>query len=360
MMAATRRAARFRAAAVALLVLGSSGACSDKVLLGWNCVTPRQACAGKRCGDACSACSTRSVTVPDVTGYCAEDGVCSAAAASCGQASTDAGAGAGGQAGSGGGSSGCGRTGASTGVQTGQSITVDGQSRTYALSVPTDYTGDTPLALVFGWHGANIDGALARNLFNLESNSKGEAIFVYPDGVAQQSGGWDRSAGSADFLLFEELVRQISSDYCIDADRIFSTGHSTGAMMSNDLGCYYGDVLRAVAPVEGTPPDTAGRAGCTGAVAVLIVQGQNDPLVALAQGQASRDFWLSRNGCSPETAPWAPEAACVEYQNCQPDLPVLWCLHDQGHAWPSLVRDCDGGVCFDAGSAIWAFFSSFQ
>ena len=43
-------------------------------------------------------------------------------------------------------------------------------------------------------------------------------------------------------------------------------------------------------------------------------------------------------------------------------LPVVWCVHDGGHAWPSLIYGCDadGGVCFDGGSAIWAFFSSFH
>jgi hypothetical protein len=39
---------------------------------------------------------------------------------------------------------------------------------------------------------------------------------------------------------------------------------------------------------------------------------------------------------------------------------VVWCVHDEGHSWPSLTFGCDGGVCFDGGSAIWAFFSSFK
>jgi poly(3-hydroxybutyrate) depolymerase len=355
-----KRLARSHFAVVALLVFGSVTACNDRVSLGANCVTPREACANKQCGDACSACSTASIATPDVLGYCAEDGECSATAASCAQVATGGAAGASGQGGSGGGSPGCGKAAANTGLQTGSSITVGGQARTYVLSVPTDYTGDTPLALVFGWHGANINGTLARNLFNLEANSNGAAIFAYPDGVAQQSGGWDLSNGSSDFLLFTALVDEISSSYCIDRNRIFSTGHSTGAMMSNDIGCYYGDVLRAIAPVEGTPANMAGRAGCTGEVAALVVHGQNDPVIALSEGRDSRDFWLSQNGCATATTTWAPEPACVEYQGCRADLPVVWCVHDQGHAWPSLIRDCDGGVCFDAGSAIWAFFSSFH
>jgi polyhydroxybutyrate depolymerase len=354
----TKRPSQSHLAVVALLALGSMGACSSKVSLGTNCVTARQACDGKQCGDDCSACSTESVTTPDVVGYCNTDGACSVAEPSCGQVSSGGGAGAGGQAGSGGASAGCGKTGAATGVQTGQSITVGGQSRTFVLSVPTDYTGATPLALVLVWHGANLSGSLARTLFALESNSQGAAIFVYPDGVAP--GGWDVSTGSADFQLFTALVSELSSNYCIDSNRIFSTGHSTGAIMTNDLGCYYGDVLRAIAPVAGTPPVTGGGASCTGKVAALIAHGGNDPTVAFSEGQATRDFWLSQNGCSTETATWEPEPACVAYQGCQSDLPVVWCVHDGGHSWPSLSYGCDAGTCIDGGSAIWAFFSSFH
>ena len=44
---------------------------------------------------------------------------------------------------------------------------------------------------------------------------------------------------------------------------------------------------------------------------------------------------------------------CVEYQGCQPDLPVVWCVHDEAHNWPTATRGCpDAGVCFDADPAI--------
>ncbi len=340
------RLGQSRLVVAALLALGSVGACKQKESLGVNRQTPSQACAGKPCGEACSAWSTGAVTTPDVVGYCGTDGICAAGTPSCG---IDGGA-----------SAGCGKPGAATGQLTGQTITVAGQTRTYALSVPTGYSGVTPLALVLVWHGANIDGSLARTLFNLESKSNGAAIFVYPDGLA--AGGWDVSSGSADFQLFEELVSSMSSSYCIDPNRIFSTGHSTGAVMTNDLGCTYGDVLRAIAPASGTPPGTGGGATCTGKVGALIAHGENDPMIPLSQGEATRDFWIAQNGCTTQTATWAPEPACVEYQGCQPDLPVVWCVHDGGHAWPSRSYGCDldGGTCIDGGSAIWAFFSSFH
>lgn len=341
-----------KAVAFALLAVGLLVACRGKQSLGADCVDPTESCAGQACGSSCSACSTGSLAAADVVGQCGSDRICRAEAATCGPVST------GGQGGAGG-SPGCGKTGVPSGVLTGQTITVAGQPRTYVLSVPAAYTGTSPLALVFAWHGANVDGSLARNkIFNLEATANGAAIFVYPDGSG--AAAWDTSPGSVDFQIFPTLLAAVSSSYCIDANRIFSTGHSTGAMMTNDLGCYYGDLLRAIAPVEGTPPNLSGRAGCTGQVAAMIVHGQNDPVIPFSQGQATRDFWLSRNGCASQTATWAPQPACLAYQGCQADLPVLWCVHDEEHAWPTLGADCTGGICFEAGPAIWAFFSSFH
>ena len=297
-------------------------------------------------------------------GIAATGGISTTGGGSGGQVSTGGQAGAG-DPGDAGTSLGCGKTAPVTGVKTGQTITVADKSRTYVLSVPTGYSGTTPLALVLVWHGANLSGSLGRTLFNLESKSNGAAIFVYPDGLPMSDGGmtgWDLSTGSADFQFFETLLTYMKSNYCIDANRIFSTGHSMGAMMTNTLGCAYGDVFRAIAPASGTPPG-GGRATCTGKVGAWIAHGENDPTVPFSSGQASRDFWIKQNGCSTETKPWAPESACVEYQGCQPDLPVVWCVHDEGHSWPSLTFGCDrdaGGVCFDGGSAIWAFFASFH
>ncbi len=339
-----------RTLAVALAVLGTVSACKGREQsLGSNCMTPRQACEGRQCGEPCRSCSAESVSAPDIDGYCGSDGVCAVATPSCEAHTGEVDAGR---------SAGCGKAAPSTGVLNGQTITVAGQSRTYVLSVPADYTGATPLAMVLAWHGANLNGSLAQRLFNLESKSNGAAIFVYPDGLA--ASGWDLSSGSADFQLFLALVNAISSSYCIDPKRIFATGHSSGAMMVNDLGCYYGDLLRAIAPASGTPPNLQGRTGCTDRVAAMILHGENDS--TFAQGEATRDFWIKQNGCSTRTATWTPEAACNTYLGCQADLPVVWCVHDGGHAWPSLSFGCDadGGICFDGGSAIWAFFSSFH
>jgi poly(3-hydroxybutyrate) depolymerase len=257
------------------------------------------------------------------------------------------------------GSPGCGKPAVSTGQLTGQTIAVDGQARTFALSVPADYSGTTPLALVIGWHGANVDGNLGRKIFNLEATGGGSALFVYPDALASAGPAtWDTSPDGNDAHLASELVSLISSTYCIDRARIFAAGHSTGGAMTVALACS-ADWLRAIALVASTPGQLRADA-CVAHAGVWMAHGENDPLIPFSQGEALRDFWTAQNGCGAGAATWPAEPACVAYGGCLPDRPVVWCVHDEGHAWPNLTTDCNGGACFDAGVASWSFFSSFR
>jgi len=113
------------------------------------------------------------------------------------------------------------------------------------------------------------------------------------------------------------------------------------------------------APSRPWPADRPSAATCAGHVGAWIAHASNDPLVDFTTGGiATRDFWIARNGCSTTLAPVAVSPAdCVEYQGCQPDLPVVWCVHTEGHSWPSMANCLDGGVCLDAGPAIWTFFA---
>ncbi|MBL8941616.1 MAG: hypothetical protein JNK45_00650, partial [Myxococcales bacterium] len=214
-----------------------------------------------------SACSDDGVPADgDATGGAPEstaaseslsDGVDAATAdpsdgglASSGDASADTSAGAG-DTGTGTapeGTAGCGLPYAGEAVVE-SSIDVDGVSRTFILSVPAGYDPAVPMPLVFAWHGLGGNAQLARLYFDVEQESAGQAIFVYPDGLPQASSGgatgWDLADDSADVRLFDALLEQTSSTLCLDPARIFSTGHSFGGYMSNALGCFRADVLRA-------------------------------------------------------------------------------------------------------------------
>jgi poly(3-hydroxybutyrate) depolymerase len=271
-----------------------------------------------------------------------------------GQAGTMAGAGAGGEAGTmagaGGGppmmSAGCGKSDTpGSGTFT---IDVDGLEREYIVKIPSGYDASRAYRLIFTWHylggsAAGIAGGFGGGYYGLESRSEGSAIFVSPEGI---DAAWPNTGGR-DVAFGRAMVEWMRENYCIDNERIFSTGFSYGGIMSNTAGCAMGDIFRAIAPMAGSGPRSFGGGGCMGEVAAILFHGQSDNVVSFASGQSSRDHWVEANGCDTTTTPGSP-SQCVEYNGCNDGYPVIWCEYPGGHTQPSIGAD-----------ATWAFFERF-
>jgi polyhydroxybutyrate depolymerase len=260
-------------------------------------------------------------------------------------------AGATGAAGSGGGggstatgapSSGCSTTNPATGTTIDGTMTVGSQQRTYRLSVPTDYVAGQALPLVFVFNGVGGTGPQAQQAFKLETGHR--AIFVYPTALpnSQTPGqiAWDFSLTGVDVPYFDALVAFLEQSYCVDTSRIFALGASSGAIMSNMLGCFRGDVLRAIAPSSGMDWQ---QGGCKGDVAVMVICGAQDtfnPCNDATNGAVSEtNVWVPKNGCTTTTAASTISDICVTYEGCKTADPVLLCTQPGGHGWPTANGD---------------------
>jgi poly(3-hydroxybutyrate) depolymerase len=215
---------------------------------------------------------------------------------------------------------------------------VDGESRTFIIQVPGGYDPNTSYPLVLGWHGTGHQGADAQAQMQLFEAAGGTALVVYPNGGAQAPvwsfpGGANVVDEQRDLDFFDALVEFVGDQYCVDGDRIFSTGFSQGAFFSNALGCERPWVVDGIAPVGGGGPWIC---GATQMAAMIIigsgddVSGVNNPYGYGNSAQMSRDFWLDGNGCTQTTAPFDP-SPCVAY-DC-PDRPVVYCEFNGGHTW---------------------------
>jgi polyhydroxybutyrate depolymerase len=238
-----------------------------------------------------------------------------------------------------------------TGFFAGQTLDVDGATRTYDLFVPEAASTES-LPLVFVFHG---DGGISlRPFLGLEQAAAGRAIVVYPRGF----GGFDLSAPdrNPDFTFVERLRDALVQRLCVDPARVYAFGYSNGAFFSNLVACYRGpSIFRAIAVDAGGlyPPDGAagyydesGTFVCPEApVAALVIHGRYDTAVSFTDnGIGARDTWTRTNGCGSE-ARSTGFAACVSYDGCK--NPVVFCPFDGGHAlWGS------------AGSEAWKFFAS--
>jgi poly(3-hydroxybutyrate) depolymerase len=120
------------------------------------------------------------------------------------------------------------------------------------------------------FNGVGGTGPQAQQFFQVETGRR--AIFIYPTSLPNsQAGGpiaWDFSLTGVDVPYFDALVTYLEQNYCIDTSRIVALGASPGAIMSNMLGRFRGDVLRATAPSSGM---TWQQGGCKGDVAVMVI-----------------------------------------------------------------------------------------
>jgi poly(3-hydroxybutyrate) depolymerase len=239
--------------------------------------------------------------------------------------------------------SGCGQEGT---IASGRnSLTVGGLERTFLVDLPASYDANTPRPLVFAFHGATTSAEFFRSARygNLLSAMAAEAIVVHADALGDPT-AWDNER---DLPFFDAMLERLEQGLCVDSERVFATGHSSGGFFTNTLGCQRGDVLRAIAPVAGGGPFVFGGSGCVGEVAVWLAHGENDPTVPFSSGEQSRDRWLEANGCdATATTPATPDA-CVDYAGCTAGLPLRWCVHQDGHAWPAF-----------APQGMWDFFES--
>lgn len=267
--------------------------------------------------------------------------------------------GGGGQGGAGGGptsptgpSAGCG-TPFSAGVTTG-SIMVGGTARTYLLVLP-DTPVDTPVPLVFAWHGNNWTGQSLRDGMpetwghHIEDAWGAPAIYVYPNGLsvdglpeAAAGGvtgtGWDWRPDGRDVAFFDTLYATITQSHCVDLGRVFSLGRSHGGLFSQTLACERSNLVARTATVcGGLPAPVAGPLCKAEHERMYIIHNIGDPVVPYAAAVAARDLWLDRNGCGSGTSAVDP-SPCVASQGCAAEEPLFFCAANANdHTPPSFT-----------------------
>lgn len=260
------------------------------------------------------------------------------------------------------GSTGCGMPGDTMVAR--QTIRIGSTDRTYVLSVPEGYDARRPYPLVFAWHGRMATSAQGNGLTfrggmgapngttgGVELAADGAAIFVYPDGrPVTGPTGWgfdDREIDGPDYQLFDAILDEITSTYCVDEERVFSYGHSNGAYMSETFACRRPGVLRGIAPVAGGPPWQASSCPAGNETAVWLHNTRDDGVVDFDPlGLGARNYWHRRLACDEASEPVEP-SPCIAYDGCA--RPFHWCVRESGgHGWPGAAT----------GPAIWAFFTS--
>ena len=277
------------------------------------------------------------------------------------------------------------------------SIQWEGLERSYRLHVPPA-RGAGPRPLLIALHGGGGTGEkmerLTRGGFNTLADREGFVV-VYPDGVERH---WNDGRSKVKYRSHREkiddvgfisaLIDHLVRTHDVDKRRVYVTGMSNGAMMSNRLACELTDKLAAIAPVAGTMPATLGpRCRPSRPIPVLMIANTHDPMMPWKGGEAhfrrlkfgqvwsvkqTLGFWVRRNGCRPlPHEGWLPDKDPDDgtrvrrylYHGCKADAEVmLYAVINGGHTWPGGYQYLPPRVIgrtsrdVDANRLIWDFF----
>jgi polyhydroxybutyrate depolymerase len=242
-------------------------------------------------------------------------------------------------------SAGCGKMNPPMGNRT---ITTGGQMGTFIVRLPTGYNATTPMPLGLGFHG-NGNPACLPPQGECQGFPELKAVTVYMKSLAA---GWEQSAVlQPNLTFFEDVVALMKNEYCVDENRIFVAGVSSGGQFVEHLACRYGDWLWQVTPVCAGVVNAA-TMNCKGTPPILVIHGVTD--MAGNYGEDVVAQFAKRNGCSAAAPAGLAKAktdmmaafnamqaqhVCLDWEGCTAN-PVRFCISSQitysglTHGWP--------------------------
>lgn len=273
-------------------------------------------------------------------------------------------------------------------AQTNTSVTLDvnGVSRTYKIYVPAIYSSANAVPLVFNFHGftsSNVQQEVYGNFRPIADTAN--FIVVHPQGLNIGGGaGWNNfaavSANQGDLNFVEKMITEISTQYNIDQNRIYSTGMSNGGFMSYDLACFMSDRFAAIASVTGGMSALHWNA-CQAShpTPVMQIHGTADAVVAYNGGGIGSlhvdslvKKWVDFNNCNP-TPTFTAVPDVVTSDNCTAEHYVysggtqgatveFFKIIGGGHNWAGAPISVNGNTNMDinASKEIWRFFSKYK
>jgi polyhydroxybutyrate depolymerase len=254
------------------------------------------------------------------------------------------------------------------------------------------------MPLVIALHGGGGTGERMERLslggFNTLADKEGFVV-VYPDGIERH---WNDGRGKVRYRAHREkiddvgfmsaLIDELVKRQNIDDKRVYITGISNGAMLSNRLGCELTGKIAAIAPVAGNMPyDLAPQCSPSEPISVLMISGTEDPMMPWEGGEARFNrskfgrvlsaaetikFWVANNRCIPRPViTWEPDKDPQDgtrvrkeaYGGCRKGTEViLYAIEGGGHAWPGGFQYLPERVIgrtsedIDANDVVWNFF----
>ena len=262
-------------------------------------------------------------------------------------------------------------------TQTTVLILVNDGMREFRLSVPSSEVG-TKLPLIIAFHGGG--GAEEDFQQQDEFDQLGEQekfIMVYAvaeDGRSSAEGEWFLNTAATSFEdndFTEAIVDNLSSQYCLDQDRLYAIGYSLGSMYTYEIACQLNHRFAAVASFAGTMPVDPETCDLVGNMGILHIHGKLDYIIDYDDDWDWKDGEHEGVGTMSNVPgmieAWSMRANCLS-SDTDADLFLEHITHNEcfgevrvehygmefwEHTWPNEV---DGTPTYEL---MWEFLSDF-
>ena len=234
-------------------------------------------------------------------------------------------------------------------------MTSAGLNREFWITLPKNYDKTKPYKILFAMHcmGSNAEDFTNHSpdqdhpspyygQQNLDKNN--EFIFVAPRGDTDYM-PW-RTGDDKDHIFFGELLTLLEENYCIDTSRVFMTGFSFGAMVTNSMAQDFQDRIRAVAVYATADyniylPTNKGKP-----IAWMAVHGKKDGTcdynraknsalkrILKNNGKADADENFTDASAETPTEVGGSGHLCYDFTTVDERFPVKFCSWNGQHQW---------------------------
>lgn len=207
------------------------------------------------------------------------------------------------------------------------SMELGGEQRYWLVNVPATYDGRRAVPLVVRLHAAGGHFNSNENHGWFEVSDAGGFILVLPNGsLPSGTGGglkwniYSWSEGPDDVGFLAAVIDRLRQQYRIDSRRIYMTGHSNGASMTNTFAFAHAEMLAAIAPAQGAWITALGL----------------DPLAVNPQPAVPLPVWIWRGETENDLAGVLPRNVQDRQQQ------QFWSVHDGCPGDPEIRTESDG------------------
>ena len=170
----------------------------------------------------------------------------------------------------------------------GETLVVDGQTRSFRLVVPKTLPAKCPLLFAFHRSGDSAEGMAAYSDLDRLAGRYG-FVLAYPETLNPTWSSVDAGSQSTDLLYFDMLLDLLNRRYPIDSRRVYVTGMSDGASFTQLLTNARSSKITAAVACSGAAPD--GLNIRHDSIPLLLIVGSDDRIA----DSVKRDFLRYKN-----------------------------------------------------------------